>query len=105
MTDVQTISLVIQPAKTVLKDTLRNKSWIIGFCGVISAYVFISTLMFHWLERGQSVGWIQSFYFTVINITTVGFGDVAPKTEPGRLWAVLNSLVGVIAFGLLVAII
>lgn len=52
--------------------------------------------------------WINRFgdavYFTWMNITTVGFGDIAPHTTLSRVLACLNSIVGLGAFGWLVAI-
>ena len=40
----------------------------------------------------------------MITSTTVGFGDIAPKTGLGQCVAVLIAYVGVILFGLVVAV-
>lgn len=34
---------------------------------------------------GQSLRFLEAMYFIVVTITTVGFGDVAPKSELGRV--------------------
>jgi voltage-gated potassium channel len=42
----------------------------------------------------------DSLYFTVTVFTTVGFGDIAPKTELARIVTVIQMLLGLIAVGL-----
>src|SRR5258705_12370893 len=52
----------------------------------------VGTLMFHELE-GWSI--LESLYVTVQTVTTVGFGDITPKTPFGRIFATVFMLVGV----------
>ncbi|MFM9905032.1 MAG: potassium channel family protein [Pyrinomonadaceae bacterium] len=39
--------------------------------------------------------WLESFYSSAQTVTTVGYGDLAPKTPAGRLFAIALMLVGV----------
>jgi len=39
--------------------------------------------------------WVDSFYFSVVAVTTVGFGDFAPTTDGSKLFAVVYILVGI----------
>jgi voltage-gated potassium channel len=39
---------------------------------------------------GQPVGWLTSFYYAVVTLTTIGYGDVVPVTGKARL---VNTLV------------
>lgn len=41
---------------------------------------------------------IKSFYFSIITLTTVGFGDITPSTQEGKLFCALWMLCGVAAF-------
>lgn len=50
------------------------------------------TIIFHALEDWT---WTQSFYFTVVTVTTVGYGDLHPTTDATRLVTALFILVGV----------
>lgn len=105
MTTNPVLHFAIQPLPSVVRDTFQNRLWIGGFVLFVVAFVVASTLLIHRLESGQSLDWLSSFYFTVINVTTVGFGDIVPKSGWGKLLAIINSVVGVLSFGFLVAVI
>lgn len=49
-------------------------------------------VIFHWIE-GWS--WIDSIYFTVITLTTVGYGDFSPQTDTGKIFAIIYIFVGI----------
>jgi len=57
------------------------------------------TLLFHLIEGHDLV---RSLYFTVVTMTTVGYGDIVPTTGVGMLLSVVTILAGVGIFGLLV---
>lgn len=54
--------------------------------------VLTGTITYHYLE-GWSV--IDSLYFSVVTLTTIGYGDFAPKTDGGKLFTVLYIIVGI----------
>ncbi|MDT5123778.1 MAG: voltage-gated potassium channel [Acidobacteriota bacterium] len=58
----------------------------------VLAAVAIGTLGFHLLE-GWSLS--DSLYATLQTVTTVGYGDVTPKTTAGRIFASIYMFVGV----------
>jgi voltage-gated potassium channel len=55
-------------------------------------WIGIGTVLFHRLE---SWTWIQSFYFSVVTISTVGYGDLVPTNDGSRLFTAIYILVGV----------
>ncbi len=64
-------------------------------------YVAITTL-FGWIAIGTIVfyrleDWtrIQDFYFSVVTITAVGYGDLTPTSDLSRLCTAIYILVGV----------
>jgi Ion channel len=110
MANQQCISLKIQPTRSVLKEIVENRKIIIGVSACIFVYAGLSTIIFHATEGIQQIdgherinNWLDSFYFTMINLTTVGFGDIVPTTQWGKWLAIANSLIGVAAFGFLIA--
>ncbi|MBB4859915.1 voltage-gated potassium channel [Novosphingobium chloroacetimidivorans] len=59
--------------------------------GAALALVFF-VVMIHWLDRGGlkdthdgAVSFLDVVYFTMISITTTGFGDIAPVSDKSRL--------------------
>src|ERR1044072_361512 len=61
------------------------------FIAVLGALAF-GTILFHLLE-GWSI--LDSLYVTVQTVTTVGFGDLTPRTVLGRVFATVFMMVGV----------
>jgi hypothetical protein len=53
----------------------------------------VGTVLYHWLE-GWS--WVDSLYFVIITLTTIGYGDFTPTTDLTKLITVFYSLNGVI---------
>lgn len=49
------------------------------------------TLAYHYIE-GWS--WINSLYFSVITLTTIGYGDFSPQTDLGKLFTMFYILLG-----------
>lgn len=50
------------------------------------------TIVYHYLEDWS---WVESLYFVVVTLTTVGYGDLHPTTEISRLFTILFILIGV----------
>lgn len=65
---------------------------------LIGAMAF-GTLGFHLLEEWS---WADSFYVTTQTVTTVGYGDLPPRTGSGRIFAAVFMLVsvGTVAYAL-----
>lgn len=66
------------------------------------AIIFIGIFIFRRLEHWS---YVDAFYFTTITLTTIGYGDVVPKTELGKIVASLFALIGVGTFLFCVGII
>ena len=59
---------------------------------IIVTLILAGTMGFHFIE-----GWnvLESFYTTVMTLTTIGYGDFAPKTQGGMIFTVLLVISGV----------
>ncbi len=54
--------------------------------------LLIGTAFYHRIEHWS---WLDSFYFSSISLTTVGYGDMVPKTDIGKLFTVFYIFSGV----------
>jgi voltage-gated potassium channel len=62
---------------------------------IISALIYIlagGTILFHYLENWS---WVDSFYFTCVTITTIGYGDLTPTKTITKLLTVLIAFLGI----------
>ena len=58
---------------------------------------------FYWANPAfwpQPLTFVQSIYFSVITITTLGYGDITPVTETARLLSSIQALSGIVLIGL-----
>ncbi len=39
--------------------------------------------------------WIDSVYFSVITLTTVGYGDFSPQTDAGKIFTIFYIIIGI----------
>jgi len=64
--------------------------------GIIAAVLGIGTVVYHYLEDW---GWFDSLYFSVITLTTVGYGDLAPSTTASKLFTMVYLGIGISLLG------
>lgn len=50
----------------------------------------------------EDLRWLDSLYFSVITLTTVGYGDFSPTTNAGKVFTMVFVLVGI---GIFVALV
>jgi len=56
-----------------------------------SIIILIGGFSYHYLEGWN---WVDSFYFSIITLTTIGFGDFAPQTTGGKIFTMFYVLIG-----------
>jgi voltage-gated potassium channel len=69
--------------------------YILTLVGLISVYAVI----FHVIKgtvEGEQHSWITGFYWTLVVMTTLGFGDITFTSDIGRLFSIVVLLSGVI---------
>ncbi len=54
--------------------------------------LMVGTLTYHYLE-GWSV--VDSLYFSVVTLTTIGYGDFTPQTDAGKIFTIIYIVVGI----------
>lgn len=73
----------------------KQKKILLSVLYVALAYIFISALFMFAIEPQSFKNYFEALYWATTAITTVGYGDVCPTTEAGRLISMVSSLVGI----------
>ena len=65
------------------------------------AWLFVNAVAITYVE---DIPFSDALYFSFITGLTIGYGDISPATNIGRILAVLTGLVGILITGLVVAV-
>ena len=79
-------------AQTLMLDILMDPRTRPFFVYIV-LNILIGAAFYHWLE-GWS--WLDSVYFVVITLTTIGYGDFSPTTPITKVITIFYSINGVI---------
>ena len=88
------ISTLVRRIKIGLKDP--------EFRGLFYAALIIIGVGGWFYHSVEGWSWLDSFYFTIITLTTIGYGDFSPKTDVGKLFTMVYVFIGL---GILLAFI
>jgi voltage-gated potassium channel Kch len=67
---------------------------------VAGLYIVFGAIVYHIIEK---FSWINSFYFVVITLATIGYGDIVPKTDAGKLFTIFFIIFGLAIFSTLIS--
>jgi hypothetical protein len=56
------------------------------------------------IEFKHTASWFSPYYFSVVTLTTLGFGDITPVNTAGQIFVALEVLLGYAILGLLISI-
>ncbi|SFP26169.1 potassium channel family protein [Tranquillimonas alkanivorans] len=71
------------------------------FLVLLAATIGCGTVFFRWAE-GWS--WIDSYFFTFVTISTVGYGNIVPESDAGKIGATVLIAVGFAIFASVVQV-
>jgi voltage-gated potassium channel len=94
---------------TILDKLAVVPKWIKFQFSLVSIIIMIHILACFWIYLNPWDGsvdrttyYIQSFYWTVTTLTTVGYGDITPSTNVARVYTMFVMLGGVGFYGLVI---
>lgn len=86
----------LRDANLLLRSLWQSRHKILVFyASMLVVCVILGAIMF--VVEGPEHGFSsipKSIYWTIVTITTVGFGDITPQTSPGQSIAALTMLIG-----------
>jgi Trk K+ transport system NAD-binding subunit len=76
----------------------RNVKLLARFVGVLALIIAVFTVIFHVLmiHEGQEHSWVSGFYWTLVTMSTLGFGDITFQSDIGRFFSVVVILTGIL---------
>ena len=96
--------------KALVKDVLNNRSQYAAFITILLALIVLtvcSTLVLQFESKSPdahiTTGW-DAFWYSVVTITTVGYGDYYPVTFWGRITGMFIMFAGIGIIGALASI-
>ena len=63
--------------------------------GIALTMIGTATVFYRFVE---DLRWVDSLYFSVITISTVGYGDISPETVAGKLFTMVYVVTGIGVF-------
>ena len=68
---------------------------------IVAGALVVSGTIFYWRVEDWTV--VEALYFSVVTLTTVGFGDFAPASTGGQIFTIFYILTGIGVFVALLA--
>ncbi len=82
---------------TILKSPLRILIFIIGYIILFGVGYYLSSP--NTFKGHYELSFIDSLYLSVVTFTTLGFGDITPVTNTGKILTIIESFVGILLIG------
>lgn len=79
-----------------LIDVLKKQSKSLAAVATMAIFyiIFVALIMFN-IEPNTFQNFFDAFYWAAISLTSVGYGDITPASDVGRLFTIVSALMGV----------
>ena len=97
---MKALSSIIYSVTGSETSSRRNISQLMKLIIIVMVFVLISSSVFHVLMktegRSENYHWFDGFYWTMVTMSTLGYGEITFNEWPGKLFSI-----GVMLFGML----
>lgn len=81
--------------RTILGIFMRSKKPLFAVGSLAVGYIIVSAIVMFNAEPESFATFFDAVYWSTVSLTTVGYGDIYPVTNIGRLIAMLSSFFGI----------
>jgi len=101
--DESKLNAMVYKVWSITSDCGRSVNrWCLWILGIV--FLFSVLYAFCGVDYGKYENWIGPFYYSVVTITTLGYGDIVPATPIARVIAICEVSIGYIMLGGLLSI-
>lgn len=79
----------------IINVITRERQALLAVCYFAAGYVLVSALVMFSAEPDSFNTFFDAFYWAVVTLTTVGYGDIYPISNVGRVISMLSSVMGI----------
>ncbi len=73
----------------------KQKTALLAVFSLAASYILISALVIFNVEPDSFGDFFDAVYWATVSLTTVGYGDIYPVTDAGRVITMLSSILGI----------
>jgi ABC-type amino acid transport substrate-binding protein len=104
--------MVLSKTKFSMAESMKSfySPKVFNTLAYIGVFIIICGHIFWWVERGHKYistnylpGIFQAYWYVLVTMTTVGYGDIVPRSWFGRVMAFLVMMIGIGIFGWTIA--
>ena len=81
--------------KRIVKVIANQRRPLLAVFGMAVFYILFTALVMFNIEAATFDNFFEAIYWASISLTSVGYGDIIPITNIGRLFTILSALMGV----------
>ena len=81
--------------RRILKVISIQKKPLLAVFGMALFYILFTALVMFNIEAVTFDNFFEAIYWASISLTSVGYGDIIPTTDVGRLFTIISALMGV----------
>lgn len=78
----------------------RSKESLTAVASLAGSFIMIMALIIFNVEPDSFVNFFEALYWATVSLTTMGYGDIYPVTEAGRLVTMVSSIFGIAVIAL-----
>jgi len=79
----------------ILSVIKKEKKGLYAVCILAGGYILLSALIMFQVEPNSFDSFFDAVYWAVVTLTTVGYGDIYPTSDVGRVVSMLSSFMGI----------